>query len=87
MSSIKIFEQAIQNIINLAESENGAWKFLNPAKFECKILNISISIPANIVNMLIILLFSVNHNKKSFFVFSFDIIGNDNAIFNPIGIV
>jgi hypothetical protein len=87
ISSIKMFKEAIQNIIDLVESENGAWKFSNPAKFECKIFNIPISIPANTVNMLVILLFSVNHNKNSFLAFSLNIIRNADTIFNPIGTV
>ena len=87
ISSIKIFKKEPQNIFDLAESENGPWKILNPAKFDCKIFNISTSAPANIVNMLTNLRLSVNHWKNSGLVFSFVIIRNANSVFDAIGSV
>ena len=87
ISSAKMFTKEPQNIFDLAELENGAWKILKPAKFDCKWFNISISAPANIVNTLANLRLSVNHLKNSGLVLSFVIIRNADIVFDAIGSV
>jgi hypothetical protein len=88
-SSIKIFKKEPQNILRSADSESGELKISNPAKFECKRFNISMSAPANIVNILASLRFLLNHleNFESDFAFSFVIIRNANIVFDAIGSV
>ena len=50
-----------QNIFDLVESEKGALKNENPAKFDRKIFNALISKQANAVSILVTLLFIMDH--------------------------
>lgn len=85
ISSIKMFVIPPQNIIDLAELENGAWKIFNPAKFDSKILKISILAPDNTVNTVANLKLFVNQLKNSGLMFSPEITTNANITLKPIG--